>query len=83
MQALFGIQLLFPRWPAWMALIGIYFLTLFISIPRVFYSINSLRALSQVPVLMLAMVRALLQMKKKRAEFIHTPKSFTEGGVDG
>ncbi len=77
MQALFGIQLLFPGWLAWMALIGIYFLALFISIPGAFYSMNTVRALNQVPVLMLAMIRALLQMKKKRAEFIHTPKSFT------
>jgi hypothetical protein len=28
--------------------------------------------------LMYAMMRAVLQMKKKRREFIHTPKSFVD-----
>jgi cellulose synthase/poly-beta-1,6-N-acetylglucosamine synthase-like glycosyltransferase len=76
-QALFRVPLLYPDWTTWLLMMGLYFLTLFISIPAVFYSMNTLRALSRVPVLMIAMIRALLQMKKKRAEFIHTPKSFT------
>jgi hypothetical protein len=67
---------LFPGWPAWTALIGLYLLTLCISVPSAYYSAKTLRALSQVPVLMIAMMRALLQMKKKRAEFLHTPKTF-------
>ena len=31
--------------------------------------------MSRLPLLMYAMMRAVLQMKKKRREFIHTPKS--------
>ncbi len=59
-------------------MMGLYFLTLLISIPRSFYSMQTLGALSHVPLLMFSMIRAVLQMKKKRTEFIHTPKSFTE-----
>jgi hypothetical protein len=36
--------------------------------------------LSRVPLLMLSMIRAVLQIKKRRSEFIHTPKSFTSEG---
>ena len=75
-QGLFGAHLLFPDWQVWILLIGIYLLTLCISIPGAYYNMKTLRALSQVPVLMAAMVRAITQMKKKRAEFLHTPKTF-------
>jgi len=57
----------------------LYSLTLLISIPTGFYSMQTLTALSKVPLLMVSMVRAVFQMKKKRTEFIHTPKSFTSG----
>ena len=77
-QALFNIRILFPAWPFWAAIFLIYFLALFISIPIVFYSMGTLRALTRVPVLMFAMIRALLKMKKKRTEFIHTEKVFRE-----
>jgi cellulose synthase/poly-beta-1,6-N-acetylglucosamine synthase-like glycosyltransferase len=77
-QYVFHLPLMQPSLPIWIAMMGLYFLTLFISIPISFYSIQTLRALSHVPLLMFTMVRAVLQMKKKRTEFIHTPKSFTE-----
>jgi cellulose synthase/poly-beta-1,6-N-acetylglucosamine synthase-like glycosyltransferase len=79
-QSLFHLPLLQPSPPIWIAMMGLYFLTLLISIPRNFYSIQTMRALSRVPLLMFSMIRAVLQMKKKRTEFIHTPKSFTSGG---
>ena len=77
-QAVFNTQILFPAWPFWIVVFLLYFLALFISIPISFYSLGTLRALSRVPALMIAMIRALLQMKKKRTEFIHTEKVFRE-----
>ena len=78
-QTLLPVHILFPGRPVWIGLMSVYFFALFISIPGVFYSMNTLSALSQLPVLMLAMIRALMQIKKKRTEFIHTPKSFKDG----
>jgi cellulose synthase/poly-beta-1,6-N-acetylglucosamine synthase-like glycosyltransferase len=77
-QYVFHLPLLQPSPPTWIAMMALYFFTLCISIPNSFYSIQTLVALSRVPLLMFSMVRAVLQMKKKRTEFIHTPKSFTE-----
>lgn len=77
-QYVFHLPLVQPSPLIWIAMMGLYFITLFISIPSSFYSMQTLRALSHVPLLMFSMIRAVLQMKKKRTEFIHTPKSFTE-----
>ena len=79
-QFLFHLTLLLPAPPIWIGMMGLYFLTLFISIPRSFYSVATIRALSQLPLLMFSMIRAVLQMKKNRTEFIHTPKSFISEG---
>jgi cellulose synthase/poly-beta-1,6-N-acetylglucosamine synthase-like glycosyltransferase len=76
-QIILHLPFLQPAPPFWIAMMSLYFITLFISIPRSFYSKQTLIALSHVPQLMLSMIRAVLQMKKKRTEFIHTPKSFT------
>jgi cellulose synthase/poly-beta-1,6-N-acetylglucosamine synthase-like glycosyltransferase len=79
---IFGIEFFFQRpllQPApalWIAMMCLYFLTLLISIPRIFYRLHTLLALSRLPLLMFSMMRAVLQMKKNRKEFIHTPKSF-------
>lgn len=75
-QHFLHLLLLRPAPFMWIAMMCLYFLTLLISIPRSFYSTQALRALSRLPLLMYAMMRAVLQMKKKRREFIHTPKSF-------
>ncbi len=71
-------HILEPAPGAWVWVMGFYFLTLFLSIPRSFYNVQTLHAISRVPILMFSMVRALTQMKKKRKEFLHTPKSFTQ-----
>jgi cellulose synthase/poly-beta-1,6-N-acetylglucosamine synthase-like glycosyltransferase len=76
-QFLFHLPLLEPVPAIWFAMMALYFLTLLISIPRHFYSMQTIIALSRVPLLMFSMIRAVFQMKKKRREFIHTPKSFT------
>jgi cellulose synthase/poly-beta-1,6-N-acetylglucosamine synthase-like glycosyltransferase len=73
---LFAVHILWPASGWWLACMGLYLLTLWISIPFSFYRANTIRALLQVPVLMFSMMKAVLQMKKKRTEFIHTPKSF-------
>jgi cellulose synthase/poly-beta-1,6-N-acetylglucosamine synthase-like glycosyltransferase len=75
-QHFFKLPLIRPAPIVWLIMMCIYLLTLLISIPPVFYSTKTLRALSRLPVLMYAMMRAVLQMKKKRREFIHTPKAF-------
>jgi cellulose synthase/poly-beta-1,6-N-acetylglucosamine synthase-like glycosyltransferase len=79
-QQIFQIPLLNPTPPVWIAMMGLYYLTLLISIPLSFYSLQTIKALSRVPLLMLSMIRAVLQIKKRRSEFIHTPKSFTSEG---
>jgi len=76
LQTIFRVPLLEPRPAVWLTMMGLYFLTLFISIPLRFYRLKTLRALIHLPVLMFSMMRAVSQMKKKRREFIHTPKSF-------
>ncbi len=75
-QHYFQLPLIRPSFVVWASMMGLYLLTLLISIPRLFYSTKTLWALSRLPLLMYAMMRAVLQMKKKRREFIHTPKSF-------
>jgi cellulose synthase/poly-beta-1,6-N-acetylglucosamine synthase-like glycosyltransferase len=77
-QYIFHWHILRPATPAWLWVMGFYFLTLLLSIPAGFYSLGTVRAFSRVPLLMVSMIRALLQMKKKRKEFLHTPKSFTQ-----
>ncbi len=76
-QYVFHWPLLEPAPWLWITVMGLYCLTLLISIPGNFYNWQTILALGQVPRLMLSMIRAMLQMKKKRTEFLHTPKSFT------
>jgi len=66
----------------WLSMMVLYFFTLAISIPPHYYSMQTLMALRKVPLLMLSMVKALFQMKKKRTEFIHTPKSYSSRDVN-
>ncbi len=75
-QHFFQLPLIRPLFIVWLSMMGLYLLTLLISIPRLFYSTRTLGAMSRLPLLMYAMMRAVLQMKKKRREFIHTPKTF-------
>ena len=77
LEGILHISLLHPSGIYWISMIALYAVTLSVSVPASFYNMQTLRALAQVPVLMIAMVKALLQVKKKRTEFIHTPKSFT------
>jgi cellulose synthase/poly-beta-1,6-N-acetylglucosamine synthase-like glycosyltransferase len=75
-QWLFSFSFLAPPAPWWLALMCMYGLVLFLSVPGKFYNRNTIKAIGQVPVLMMAMVKALLRIKSNRKEFIHTPKAF-------
>jgi cellulose synthase/poly-beta-1,6-N-acetylglucosamine synthase-like glycosyltransferase len=75
-QWYFQVALLFPGPFWWLVCMGVFGLTLALSVPRSYYSMATLKALLYVPVLMASMVKALLKMKKNRKEFLHTPKSF-------
>jgi cellulose synthase/poly-beta-1,6-N-acetylglucosamine synthase-like glycosyltransferase len=77
-QWIFSVQILYPPSGWWIACMVLYAITLFISIPRAYYNKNTFKALLHIPVLMLSMLKAMLQMKKNRKEFLHTPKSFKE-----
>lgn len=67
----------FPAFIWWAALLGTFMLTLIISIPAKFYNSDMLKAIAHLPVLMIAMIKALLKMKSNRKEFLHTPKVHT------
>jgi cellulose synthase/poly-beta-1,6-N-acetylglucosamine synthase-like glycosyltransferase len=77
-QHYFQVPLIRPVLTVWASMMALYLLTLLMSIPRTFYGMKTLWAMSRLPLLMYAMMRAVLQMKKKRREFIHTPKSFVD-----
>jgi cellulose synthase/poly-beta-1,6-N-acetylglucosamine synthase-like glycosyltransferase len=72
-----GINILAPVWIAWTGLMALYGLTLLVAIPPSFYSRDTFKALLKIPVLMFAMIKALLGVKKNRSGFIHTPKEFS------
>ena len=75
-QWLFSFNILMPLPVFWVSLIIIYSFVLILSVPARFYAVNTLKAVIQVPVLMVAMIKALLKMKASRKEFLHTPKTF-------
>ncbi|MFM2363963.1 MAG: hypothetical protein RLZZ316_2865 [Bacteroidota bacterium] len=74
---IWGWAFMQPAAIIWLIVIGIYILTLIISIPSRFYKLSTLKAIAQVPALMISMLKALLRIKKGRKEFLHTPKTFT------
>jgi cellulose synthase/poly-beta-1,6-N-acetylglucosamine synthase-like glycosyltransferase len=76
MTIITGFPVLAPDWPWWLSLVGMYALTMFIAIPSAFYNRQTLSALSRIPVLMFSMVKALLNIKKHKTGFLHTPKEF-------
>ena len=75
-QWIFSFNILMPPPAYWLSMMIAYALVLILSVPARFYSINTLKAVGQVPVLMISMVKALLKMKSGRKEFLHTPKAF-------
>lgn len=78
-QNILHVNLFHPNPIVWFGVMCLYFFTLLISIPPVFYNWQTMNALSRIPLLMFTMVKAVFQVKKRRAEFIHTPKSYQSG----
>lgn len=75
-QWFFSFQIVWPQALYWYSIIGAYLLVLIASVPGRFYTIKTLKAVLQVPALMLAMLKAVLKIKSSRKEFLHTPKAF-------
>jgi cellulose synthase/poly-beta-1,6-N-acetylglucosamine synthase-like glycosyltransferase len=75
-QWLFSLQVLQPRPVYWFSMGIAYVLVLVLSVPRRFYTVATLKAVAQVPALMMAMLKALFKVKAGRKEFLHTPKAF-------
>jgi cellulose synthase/poly-beta-1,6-N-acetylglucosamine synthase-like glycosyltransferase len=70
-------QIFFPSFVWWAALLGTYIFALIISVPAKFFNSDMLKAIIHLPVLMIAMIKALFKMKSNRKEFLHTPKVHT------
>jgi len=75
-QLFFHFNILMPPPVFWWAMIFSYALVLVLSVPARFYNLTTVKAVIQVPALMIAMIRAMLKMKAGRKEFLHTPKVY-------
>lgn len=73
-----GLSLLAPSAMWWLGLMGLYVLTFIIAIPGKFYSMQTVRAIAHIPLLVWSIIRALFKMNVDRKEFVHTPKAFTQ-----
>lgn len=80
LQWLTGLRIFTPDPLWWLVLMITYAATLFISIPKRFYNSKTLKAILQVPLLMISMVKAMLKMKSNRKEFLHTEKTYKNEG---
>lgn len=76
---IFDFDFLYPPAAGWVGLALLFALTLLLAIPAAFYNGRTLKAVLHIPVLIFSMVRALLQVKKNRTQFLHTPKNYTSG----
>ena len=70
------LNLLYPPHWVWLLLICAYWLVLLISVPEKFMNRRTIYAIMSLPSAILAMLGALLKLKRERKEFIHTAKSF-------
>ena len=76
---IFNINFLYPPAAWWIGLTVLFTVSLLLAIPSSFYNGRTLRAVLHIPVLIFSMVKALLQVKKNRTTFLHTPKNYTSG----
>ncbi|HEY0679692.1 MAG TPA: glycosyltransferase family 2 protein [Chitinophagaceae bacterium] len=79
LQWIFDLSFLYPSASWWIGITLVFAITLLLCIPASFYNRATLKAVLHIPVLIFSMVKALLQIKKKRTQFIHTPKNYTSG----
>jgi len=75
-QWVFKFNILTPEPNWWLLIMIMYAAALALSVPGRFYSTATLKAVIQIPVLMLSMIKAILKIKTGRQEFIHTPKTY-------
>jgi cellulose synthase/poly-beta-1,6-N-acetylglucosamine synthase-like glycosyltransferase len=73
-QHFLSFQIIFPSFYWWCSVFSLYILTLMVSIPIDLYNKNMVKAIAHLPVLMVAMLKAILKIKSNRKEFLHTPK---------
>jgi cellulose synthase/poly-beta-1,6-N-acetylglucosamine synthase-like glycosyltransferase len=60
----------------WLSLFGLGLLVFLLSIPRYFYHLNTLKALSRLPYGILLMFLSLLKIKDSNKEFLHTKHTY-------
>ena len=77
MEWIFSFDFLYPPATWWIGLTVLFTVSLLLAIPSSFYNGRTFRAVLHIPVLIFSMVKALLQVKKNRTTFIHTPKNYT------
>ena len=77
LEWLLGYYFLYPSPSTWILLMSLFVLSLLVAIPRSFYNQRTLRALMHLPVLIIRMLKALFKVKSNRAEFLHTPKTYS------
>jgi cellulose synthase/poly-beta-1,6-N-acetylglucosamine synthase-like glycosyltransferase len=65
----------------WVILFVAYLLSILIAVPRRFYSTKTLRAFLHLPSMLFTFLRALLTVRSKRTEFVHTPKTYTDSSA--
>ncbi len=61
----------------WIVMDCMFAFSLLFAIPGKLYNRQMLSAILHLPALILSMIKALLKIKRKRTEFLHTPKTYT------
>lgn len=77
--SLLGLEMIQPALIWWALLFALLCIALIVSIPKRYMHFGVLaKAFSKLFSTVISLIKALFQMKPKRKEFIHTPKTFTE-----
>lgn len=76
---IFKLDFLYPPAAWWVGMTVLFAVTLLLAVPAALYNRQTLRAVLHIPVLIFSMVKALLQIKKNRTQFLHTEKNYTSG----
>lgn len=79
-ERIFHLNLFFPESGWWLSLGLFFILTLVIAMPSRYFSWGTLKAVLALPLLLFSMLKALLRVKSKRREFLHTPKTYKGNG---
>ncbi|HYF33160.1 MAG TPA: glycosyltransferase family 2 protein [Chitinophagaceae bacterium] len=79
LEWIFSWDFLYPPAAWWAGMAMMFAITLLFAIPACLYNARTFKAVLHVPVLIFTMVKALLQVKKNRTQFLHTPKNYTSG----